>query len=309
MPDYTAPRRADPAATRVASIGSDDDSRLSGVSWGAVIAGAVGASALALILLILGFGLGLSAVSPWSASGASSTAIGVSTIIWLGFTQIIASGLGGYLAGRLRVKWAAVHGDEVYFRDTAHGFLAWALAALVSATVLTSAIASAVSGGAKLGAEAVQGAAAPAMAAAAQNATSQIDPVGYLVDGMLRASGTAAQNTSPASSRAEVGAIIANSLRQGALSPNDRQYLATLVAQRSGASQAEAERRVDAAYAQIVKTARDTETAAREAADKARKAAAYTALWTFIALLAGAFVASLCALWGGRQRDAMTTSV
>jgi len=31
--------------------------------------------------------------------------------------------------------------------------------------------------------------------------------------------------------------------------------------------------------------------------------AAWTALWTFVALLCGAFFASLAALLGGRQRD------
>src|SRR4029434_3405378 len=58
--------------------------------------------------------------------------------------QMAASGLGGYLAGRLRTKWASIHTDEVYFRDTAHGFLAWATATLVTAAFLGSAIASAL---------------------------------------------------------------------------------------------------------------------------------------------------------------------
>jgi len=49
----------------------------------------------------------------------------------------LASGLGGYLAGRLREKWVGIRTDEVVFRDTAHGFLAWALAALIVVTLLT----------------------------------------------------------------------------------------------------------------------------------------------------------------------------
>ncbi|MFD2271336.1 hypothetical protein ACFS07_10010 [Undibacterium arcticum] len=112
------------------------DANASGVSWGAIFAGAAAAAALSLILVILGFGLGLSAVSPWANNGASATTIGMSTILWIAFTQIAASGLGGYLAGRLRVKWANVHGDEVYFRDTAHGFFAWAVASLATAAFL-----------------------------------------------------------------------------------------------------------------------------------------------------------------------------
>src|SRR6185312_8668571 len=112
----------------------------SGVSWSAIFAGAAAAASLSYILIILGFGLGLSSVSPWTNTGAAATTIGVATIIWLTFTQIVASGMGGYLAGRLRIKWASVHTDEVYFRDTAHGFLSWAVASLVVAAFLASAI-------------------------------------------------------------------------------------------------------------------------------------------------------------------------
>ena len=38
--------------------------------------------------------------------------------------------------GRLRTKWALIHTDEVYFRDTANGFLAWAVALVISVTFL-----------------------------------------------------------------------------------------------------------------------------------------------------------------------------
>jgi hypothetical protein len=89
----------------------------SAVSWGAIFAGAAAAAALSLILLLLGTGLGLSSVSPWANEGVSATALSVSTILWLTFTQLAASAMGGYLAGRLRTKWVSVHGDEVYFRD------------------------------------------------------------------------------------------------------------------------------------------------------------------------------------------------
>ena len=77
---------------------------VSGVSWGAILAGAAAAAALSLILLILGTGLGLSSVSPWAGQGASAIAFGLTTIAWLTFTQLAASGMGGYLAGRLRTS-------------------------------------------------------------------------------------------------------------------------------------------------------------------------------------------------------------
>lgn len=130
----------------------------SGVSWGAIFAGAVAAAALSLILVLLGFGLGFSAVSPWADSGISAKGLGISTIVWLAFTQIVASGLGGYIAGRLRVKWSGMHGDEVYFRDTAHGFLAWAVATLITAVLVVGSVSSVVSGGVKAGASVAAGA-------------------------------------------------------------------------------------------------------------------------------------------------------
>ena len=124
--------------TRSAHLGSSltNETAVSGVSWAAIAAGGTAAAALSLILLSLGIGLGFSAISPWAGSGVSATVAGISTIVWLLVTQIFASGLGGYLAGRLRTKWAYVHTDEVYFRDTAHGFLAWAAATLVTAAFL-----------------------------------------------------------------------------------------------------------------------------------------------------------------------------
>jgi hypothetical protein len=95
-----------------------NEAHSSGVSWAAVIAGAFVAAALSLILLALGGGAGLSSVSPWSGMESAATRIGVVAILWLIVTQIVASALGGYLAGRLRTRWVNVHTDEVYFRDT-----------------------------------------------------------------------------------------------------------------------------------------------------------------------------------------------
>ncbi len=80
----------------------------SAVSWSAIAAGGAAAASLSLILLILGVGLGLSAVSPWSGEGMRAATFGVSTIIWLTLTQLLASALGGYLAGRSHpLDWRA----------------------------------------------------------------------------------------------------------------------------------------------------------------------------------------------------------
>ncbi len=293
----------------------------SAVSWGAIVAGAAGAAALALILLMLGTGLGLSSVSPWAYSGVSATTFGVSTILWLTFTQLVASGMGGYLAGRLRTKWVDVHTDEVYFRDTAHGFLSWAVAALATAALLTSVIGSIVSVGIQAGAT-VAGGVATATTVGSEMAMSNSDsgPMGYFVDSLFRkdinsaaisASDIAGSDVMPgghpkpfhAGSAPEVTRIFMNSLRTGPLPEEDIRYVGQVVALRTGLTQLDAEKRVIDTYARLQTKLRDAETAAKEAADKGRKASAYAALWLFISLLIGAFVASFSATIGGRQRD------
>ncbi|QIA04120.1 hypothetical protein [Pseudomonas fluorescens] len=281
-----------------------ESSNVSGVSWGAIFAGAAAAAALSLILVLLGFGLGFSAVSPWAGEGVSAKGLGISTIIWLAATQIIASGLGGYIAGRLRVKWANMHGDEVYFRDTAHGFLAWCVATLVTATLVVGSVSSIVSGGVQAGAS-VAGGAASAMTQAAGTAAANTDSdqYGYFVDSLFRDDRPAAVSDDAA--RGTVTRIFAQSLANGQLSAEDRTYLAQLVAQRTNLTQADAERRVDEIYARTQKAIADAKVKAQQAADTAAKVAAWTSLWMFIALLAGAFFASLSATFGGRRRDAV----
>lgn len=253
----------------------------SGVSWGAVIGGAFVAAALYLILLALGAGLGLSSVSPWSNVGASASTVGALAVVWLILIEIVASAMGGYLTGRLRTKWARVHTDEVYFRDTANGFLAWAVALVMSVTLLASGAASMVG-------SAVQ-ASGPAEGVLGASAT--LDPNAYFVDTLFRSNHVSAENEDLAA-HAEAGIILANALRQTQISPSDQNYLAQVVAARTGLSQSEAEKRVSDVIAD-----------ARQAEDTARKVTARLLLWFFLALLMGAFSACYAATIGGRQRD------
>src|SRR5689334_200574 len=127
------------------------EANASGVSWAAVIAGAFVTAALSLAMLALGAGFGLLSTSPWSRGAISRSPLDAAAIIWMIIIQIVASGIGGYLAGRLRTKWTAIHTDEVYFRDTAHGFLVWAVAVVMTAAFLGSA-ATAMVGGVAAGA-------------------------------------------------------------------------------------------------------------------------------------------------------------
>lgn len=287
---------------------AQDSSSHSGVSWGAIFAGAAGAASLSLILILLGFGLGFSAVSPWANEGISAKGLGISTVVWLAFTQIIASGLGGYIAGRLRVKWANLHGDEVYFRDTVHGFLSWAVATLVAATLIASSVSSIVGGGVQAGASVASGAAGAVTqvaGSAASNSNASSQDYGYYIDSLFRDDRPAAVSDDAA--HGVVLRIFTRTLsNDGQMSPEDRTYLAQMIAQRTNLSQADAERRVDQVYGQARKALEDAKVAAKEAADTAAKVAAMTALWTFVSLLCGAFFASFAAIYGGRRRDAVT---
>lgn len=295
----------------------------SAVSWGAIFAGAAAAASLSLILLILGAGLGLTSVSPWESRGLDAGTVGIAAIAWLTFTQIVASGMGGYLAGRLRSKWVDTHTDEVYFRDTAHGFLAWAVAALVSAALLTSTMSAIVGGGAKVVGTVAGGAAVATATGAASvaNGSSAVEgsSMNYFVNSLFRANNpatpanSAADPASPAAAPSqqhvspaqlgEVTGIFANSITTGALPQEDRQYVAQLIAQNTGITQQEAEQRVQSTYDKAQAKLKEAKEKAQQAADTARKTTSYLMLWIFISLLAGAFVASLCATFGGRQRD------
>ena len=119
--------------------GSTIESKGSAVSWSAVTAGTVAAIALTLTLLTLGSAFGLGSVSPWPGVGAKPTSFTIGAGIWLVVTQWLSAAMGGYLTGRLRVRWHGLHTDEVMFRDTAHGLLTWATATVIMAIVAVAA--------------------------------------------------------------------------------------------------------------------------------------------------------------------------
>ncbi|HEY0701924.1 MAG TPA: hypothetical protein VGD60_04070 [Candidatus Acidoferrales bacterium] len=256
-----------------------NEAHSSGVSWAAIVAGGFVAAALSLILLALGSGIGLSSISPWSNAGASATAVGRGAIIWFILMQIVSSTMGGYLGGRLRTKWVNVHNDEVFFRDTAHGFLVWAVALVLAAGFLGSAAA-------RMAGEArAEGGSAGAARIADANP--------YYVDALLRSAGvTPDSGANSAAVREEVGVILANGIRRGELPDYDAAYLAQVISARTGLSPADAQARVTQVFDQ-----------ARQTADTARKAIAHSLYWLFLALLVGAFCASYAATVGGRQRD------
>jgi hypothetical protein len=220
-------------------------------------------------------------------------------VVWLVVVQWISSGLGGFLAGRLRTKWVGVHTHEVFFRDTAHGFLAWSLATVAGALVFASVTASGVSGVAK-GTSDVAAAASRAGQAGVQNGHAGAgDRSAYFVDTMFRSANSA--DGDKADSPAEATRILVRSIQDGrvVLSPADKAYMAQMVAARTGLSQPESEQRVDT----VVNQLNDAEQKVRQAADVARKRAARLSIATALSMLIGAFIASAAAALGGRIRD------
>ena len=305
-----------------AGLNSAPESSKSAVSWPAIFAGAVGATAASALLLTLGSGLGLFSVSAWPGAGASAGKVVAMAAIWFIIVQWVASFLGGYLTGRLRTKWVGTHTHEVFFRDTAHGFITWAAATLLCVGVFALATASV----ARLGVHAGAMLGAGAMGAAASHGPMGPGPMdpgehappgaptggppggppemghgpggGYDVDMLFR-------TTQPESSltladvHGEAARILAKGIAGGELPTADRDYLAQLIAARTGIAPADAQRRVDDVFAQMNAAA----IKAREAAEAARKAAATGSILMALSMLIGAFIACAAAALGGHERD------
>jgi hypothetical protein len=298
--------------------------------------------------MVLGAGLGLTLISPWWEANADATTIAASTVVWLVVMQWASAGIGGYLAGRLRTRWTRVHSDEVFFRDTAHGFLTWALATIIVAGFASHGLMGAISSGTQAAGQAL-GAAVDGASEATSDALT--DPTAYFVDALYRpasaptadaaaaeeqaaapadaptapaAPGTtatpapaappstpsagappASSDAAPASSadagmvRAETTRIVLRGMAAETFPPEDRSYLAQLVASETGLSQQEAEARVDT----VLQGLNDAKAEAQAAAEEAREAGITLAVVSFVSLLVGAFIGAVAAALGGRHRD------
>jgi hypothetical protein len=279
----------------------------SGVSWGAIIAGAFTAIAVTIIVVALGSGIGFTMASPYSYSPSAGT-LTILGALWLVFAQAVGFATGGYVAARLRRAPADLHSGEVKFRDGAHGLTVWAIGVVVSTLILAGAmgkVGSAVTDTAAVG--------TPSLAAATAGGPPSME---YFTDSLLRTNPQAAANNAPpgagsagtapanapgngANNRAQrdqVSRIMLTGLSPNGLSNEDRTYLAQIVAAQAGISQDDAQKRVD----DVVNRAKQDAT---QAADTARKAAAYLSFWTFMSLLFGAVCATLGGLLGGDLRD------
>jgi hypothetical protein len=242
------------------TIVTDNDRR---VRWGAIIAGALAATATSFFLLVLGAGVGLAFLTLPATDTRATSFLTLGAIYFLA-AQAFGFAVGGYLVGRL-IGPEGENRREEEFLAAAHGLTMWAL--VVVASILLAAASSTVAGSAL-----VAGAAARDNSAAAQS---------YWVDEIFR---PALYSPQLAADKAESGRILALSAGR-TLSASDEARIAHLVALDAGISQQAGMVRVQNAEADM-----------RRAADNARKAASILTLWTAFALLFGAIVAVAAAI-------------
>lgn len=280
---------ARPEAILPAASIAANESPVSAVSWGAILVGAVAAVAVSLVLLALGTGLGFASISPWHNDGPSAMTFTVMSAIWLILMQWFSSGIGGYLTGRLRTKWAGIHTYEVSFRDTAHGLAAWAVATLVTSIIVALVATAAVTGTAKTVSTVAGGVAETAASAAMSNS-------GYEIDSLFRSSPPTATDTDV---REESLRILTKAIGEDEIDSADRAYLADLISTRTGISQQDANQRLDT----VIEQMRAAKVKAQELADAARKSASAASIITALSMLIGAFIACVAAALAGSQRD------
>lgn len=247
-------------------------------AWAPIIGGAFAAVSLSLVLALLGAGLGFAVTSPWQGAGASAATLTIEAIVWLVVVQWLASGVAGYLAGRLRAPWQGIHTHEVFFRDTAHGFLSWSLATVFTVVALASLVPSMtlVTHGPERGAPSEKHLVMDASSSLLRTSHPGVTPV---ADGP--------------ETREETARILMTAVAsKDPLSADDKTYLDQVVAAREGISTDEADKRVDATVNNL-----------RQSVDKARKGAATLSIFMALAMMVGAFVASAAAALGGMHRD------
>ena len=237
-----------------------------------------------------GAAIGLSATSPFAGKGLSATALGIATALWVLWIAVSSFMAGAYIAGRLsrRIPDASEHEADV--RDGAHGLVVWALGTLLLAYVASSSIA----GVAKLGADAVSGAASVA-GSTAKTLTQSADPVNYTIDRLTRG----VQGADMDRMRQDVMRIFANAATTGTLSNDDKAYVTSRIASAANISQEDATKRIDETQAQVnALTER-----AKQAAESARKVGILIAFLTASSIVISAAAAWYAAAMGGKHRD------
>lgn len=285
------------------------------IDWRAIIAGAIAAAAISVLLIGFGSAIGLTLTSARPYAGISGTTLSILIAVWFAAVHVGSFAAGGYVAGRLRNP-EVTGASERHFRDGAHGFLVWALGTLVGATLLATTAASVTSKTVDVAGR-VTGAVGSLAGQATPPATLEL--INYNVDRLMRrpsSAPTTPTTTTPVTAAPpttvprdpavveEAARILAIAIINGTLDPKDRDYLAGVVATRSGVPPPEATARVDEAYKALQQKKAELENMARDAAETARKSAILLAFLTAAVSLAGLVAAAWGASEGGNDRDA-----
>jgi MFS family permease len=257
------------------------------VEWTPVIAGALAASALSFVLFTFGSPLGIALASSSLSWRDASVGLAFLSGLYIMLVTFASFGFGGYIAGRLRSRWAAsADTDEVEFRDGVHGLLVWALAVALGA-LLASAAAATV-------------AATSAPAASIPNTTAGEAMIAYELDRFFRSPQVPQSAAETSYSRAEVAriALRAAARRHRHDLPEDRAQLLRIISSRTGVTGPEAEARVTDFVQRSTRSVR-----------RARRSAVVIGFMTAAGLLVGAAVAWFAAAGGGSHRDGTPLSV
>jgi ribosomal protein L11 len=257
-----------------------------------VFAGAVAAVGLWMLLYAFGLAIGASTLNVQDADSAKAT--GIFTGVWGAVAPLIALFIGGIVAGR----GAGVdrRGDGAL-----HGFVTWALAAILGAYMVANLVGAVAGGVASVGKSAAKaaggaGASAPQIEQALRSAGLDANDLVRPINERLRAAG---QPTVSPQEMAAVGRdVLQRSVRTGGV---DQQVIIQSVTDNTSLSRADAQQVAGQLQSQLQTARGQLMNEVQSAADTAGKA-----LWgAFIALALGliaAIVGGIVGVPGLRRR-------
>lgn len=258
------------------------------VDWPAIIAGAVLASAISFVLFAFGAALGLSFVPAGAGEERGGLWWGIAIAIWVLWVAVSSFMAGAYVTGRLRRRLNDATAHEADIRDSVHGLLVWALAVLIGL------------GAAGMGVSRGLDAVGPTVATIEAGTEDGIyeTTLARLGDRLLMPTPNAPAAVDP-QAREAVGRVLLSRGLDGTFSDADKTYLTAVVMRHTGATEVEAQARINR-LEQDVEAAAET---ARQAAEAARNFGVLFGFLTAATLAVCAAAASVAARRGGQHRD------
>lgn len=314
------------------------------VDWGSILAGAAIAAGLSAVLTAFGAAIGLGSISARAGQGMGFGSV-ILTGLFLVLSMVASYMVGGYVAGRMRRRTDGAAPEESATRDGIHGLVVWGLGMILSAMMVGNVVSGTVKaagnaaataveatgsavGGVAQGAGNLIGGAASGVGQAVQGAAQGADvadrrgidlpnPLDAVSDRLLRSQAQAPEQFSNENLRREIGSMMAEVVRTGELSDEDRAYLRGAIATRTQLQPAEVDARIDQAVARAQEVRADAEKLKQEAAqrleeakqqavdaaEQARQAGVLSAFALAAAALVAAAAAFIGAQKGGLHRD------